>query len=142
MKMANGFAMVCCLSWAMTLARADDTRSTVEPEQPAPLQANPKSPADHSTLMHPDQLQTVIEVEGTVLSANPTTHMLLAKDLSGKSLTLQTTANTRILDPQNHPLTLADLKAKDHIHLYYDRKDNSVQQVDLLPSVSETILGK
>jgi hypothetical protein len=140
MKRFKTFWMACCLLCAVAVARADAPAALEQ--QPAPLETNPKSPADHSAVMHPDQLQTVVETEATVLRADPEQHTLSARDMTGHAITLQTIANTRIMDPQNHLLTLADLKPKDHVRLYYDRKSNTVQQIDRLPSVGETILGQ
>ena len=104
------------------MLQANDARTALEPQQPAPLQAATKSPADHSVLLHPDQLQTLVVTEGHVTSTDPAGNRLVIEDLTGHLVPLQTTANTRILDPQNNPFTLADLKPKDHVRFYYDRK--------------------
>jgi hypothetical protein len=57
-------------------------------------------------------------------------------------LDVHVVTNTRILDSQNHLLSLGELKSGDHVRLYYNREDFTVQQIDRLPTVTEMIRGE
>jgi|GEM_PF-2205037 len=115
----------------------------LESAEPAPkTDAIRTSPADHSTLLHPGQLQALVEIEGAILNLDSAKGLLSIKDTQGHPLTIGIQSTTRILDSKNHLLHLADLKSADHIRAYYNREDNQAQQIDLLPSVGDSLLGK
>jgi len=115
--------------------------NSLEPAAPAPKPA-PGQPADRSTLLHPEQLHTLIEAQGALESVDVPGRAIVIKDTTGHLISLVVAPNTRILDGQNHLLKLADLKTGDRVRAYYSRTDNTVKQIDVLPSVADSILGK
>ena len=138
----NKPVMMAALLFTLAGVSYADDGYSLQAQQPTPLQTNPKTTSDASALRHPDQLQTLVETEAIVQTTDTMQHTLVANDMTGHPITLKLIANTQILDPQNHPLALTDLKPKDHVRLYYDRKDNTVQQIDRLTSIGDAILGR
>lgn len=125
--------LVVVLSASIFSGVAASADPTLTPERDARTQA---------AVLHPNATQTMTEIQGSVQSVDSQAKILRFKDATGHSMKVTMRPDTRILDDQNRALTLASLHLNDPIRVYYNQADNTAEQVDRLPTVSDVVSGR
>ena len=97
---------------------------------------------DDPLLLHPDRVSTLAELQGRVQAVDRGNRWVNIEDERGAITQLRVTPETRITNNDNRDLTLAALGRDTAVRVWYNTVDHSAQQIDRLPSLTETLLGR
>ena len=80
----------------------------------------------------PQHLQGIAEAEGIIRAIDETARSVWFMDSSDRVYQVRFTRDTQIVDKDNVYLGFSDLKKDDKIHVYYNTRDMSARQIDVL----------
>jgi hypothetical protein len=86
-----------------------------------PVQAVPEGPPP-----------TLGEVQGSLEAVDLANQTFAVRDSAGRVFAFKSNSNTRILDPDNRAASMADLRDKTPVRVYFNTPEQTARQVDIL----------
>jgi hypothetical protein len=96
----------------------------------------------HAPSAHPENNYALDEIQGHVEAVDVQGRRFSVRDAQDREHQVRIDPATRILDHNNRIQKLSWLKQNDPVVVYLNREDGAARQVDLQPTLSDTILGQ